>query len=290
MNIAYLILAHDSPRHLGRLIRAISSKSSSIFLHVDARSEMRLAEGDLSSVKLTRERVPVYWGDYSQVDATLALLRTAMTDAREFDYFVLLSGSHYPLRDAADIERFFERNAGAEFISAAPMGAPHSKPLSRLDIYRARPTDPLAIRAAVGLSRICHCPPRRDHRAYLGDIVPYGGCTWWALSKAACAHINDFSENETRIVNFFKHTRCPDESFFHTIIANSPYKSQIQSSLTYCDWSMGGASPEFITEKHLEIFRSERRTSLFARKFNDLAETVVAEIDRMNSGESLQVA
>ncbi len=283
VRIAYLVLAHECPAHLSRLIEALSSDAaSSIFLHIDARSSLAVTSADRRLVNVTPHRLPVYWGDYSIVEATLTLLAEALADPREFDYFVLLSGTHYPLRPAADIRRFFEDHAGTEFIDMAPMGGPDGKPFSRLDIYRARPTDPQVKRAAIGLARILKCPPWRDHRAYLRGLVPYGGCQWWALSRAACTHIDEFSRRETRAVGFFKHTRCPDKSFFHTIIANWPHKTRTAGSLTYTDWSAGGSSPAVLTEKHMELLQTAKATSLFARKFTEQSEGLVAELEKSN--------
>lgn len=60
MNIVYLILAHNNSMHLQRLINAISSNSSDIFIHIDRKSNMQ----NFSSVNGDRvhfilERIPV---------------------------------------------------------------------------------------------------------------------------------------------------------------------------------------------------------------------------------------
>jgi len=122
MKIAYLILAHNTPRHLSRLVAALSSESSGFFIHLDRKSneeDFRNIEGP--GVHLAEERVAVYWGDFSQVEATLLILRAALADPRDFDRFVLLSGSDYPLRSASFIEQFFARNADKEFINLVTM-------------------------------------------------------------------------------------------------------------------------------------------------------------------------
>ena len=76
-----------------------------------------------------------------------------------------------------------------------------------------------------------------------------------------------------------------NESFFQTLLGNSPYKARIQRNLTYIDWSGGGASPAYITEKHLEFFEATQSITLeeiygageilFARKFSDEAVNIV---------------
>lgn len=256
MKIAYLILAHDNPAHLVRLTRALSSNASSIFIHIDRKSHLAAFSGANSeNVQFTRERIPVHWGDFSQVEAILALMETALSASERFDYFVLVSGADYPLRSATYINSFFRRNAGLEFINIAPMGSePIGKSLSRLTIFRARPSDPRTVRVAAKLARIVKIPLRRDYKAAFGDLAPFGGCTWWALSGQACEYVRSFLSLKPHVVEFFKHTRCPDEMFFQTILGNSPFRSKVRRNFTYADWSARGSSPANLCERHLDFF------------------------------------
>ena len=68
MKIAYLILAHAAPNHAGRLVESLRHSSATVFMHVDAKSDIApfrpLAR---LGVRFTPGRIPVYWGDYSQV-------------------------------------------------------------------------------------------------------------------------------------------------------------------------------------------------------------------------------
>lgn len=293
MKIAYLIVTHDNPAHLARLTRALSSSASSIFIHVDQKSEIaEFTRAQNANVHFIQDRVRVYWGDFSQVEATLNLLKSALSAPERFDYFVLLSGADYPLRSASYIGSFFARHAGQEFIDIAPLGSqPLKSHLSRIAIYRSRPSDPLVLRLSAKLARVLKIPLRRDYEAALGTLVPYGGSTWWALSRQACEYIQSFLILEPRVVEFFKHTRCPDEIFFQTILGNSPFKAKTLRSLTYTDWSEHCSSPANISERHLDRFRSAwpvtldsdygQGEALFARKFSDLHPEFADRIDRM---------
>lgn len=292
VKIAYLVLAHDNPAHLVRLTRALSSATSSVFVHIDQKSNIvDFAPAKSEKVHLIDDRVPVYWGDFSQVEAILGLLKTALSAPVRFDYFVLLSGTDYPLRSALYVNSYFERYAGQEFINVAPMGSPPGKPISRITIYRARPFDPLAVRLPVKLARILKIPLWRRYRSVFGNLIPYGGCTWWALSRPACEYIRSFVDREARIVEFFKHTRCPDEMFFQTILGNSPFKSKVRRNFTYADWSACGSSPADLGQSNLDWFRSSwpvtlddhygRGDALFARKFSDSRPDVTDGIDRL---------
>lgn len=294
MRIAYLILAHNNPNHLQRLITALSSPSSACFIHIDNKSNMGIFSGiHGDNVYFSEKRIPVYWGDFSQVTAILSLLKTALSQQTKFDYFVLISGTDFPLKSAAEIKHFFERNSGTEFINIAQMPCEAmGKPISRLTTYTVRPSNSKFIRIIrKGLAKLGVTPKQRHYESYLRNLTPYGGSTWWALSRTACEYIQDFVNRETRVVNFFKNTICPDESLFQTILGNSPYRAKVGRNLTYTDWSEGGGSPAFLTEKHLHFFAENPSIVvkdgygvgevLFARKFSDEFPKVVIELEHL---------
>jgi hypothetical protein len=260
MNIAYLILAHQHPEQLSRLVRQLQTPAADMFVHVDAKVNIgpfMRAVG--SHVKFTEKRIPVYWADYSQVDAVLLLIETALAVPRNYDYFVLLSGVDYPLRSAAEIEDFFLRNKGLEFINWVAMPSTLvAKPLSRLTDYKRRPglLGWIIGRVRQLLAKLHVIPRERDYRVYLGNLAPYGGSTWWALTRDACDYIQKFAVGNPRLMRFFENTSSPDEMVFQTILANSPFRSSMRRNITYTDWSKGGNSPSPIRDQHVAMFRA----------------------------------
>ncbi len=287
--IAYLILAHENPKHLGRLIERLSSPSAACFVHVDKKSPAGAfthVRGE--NVHFTRKRKAVHWGDYSIVEATVLLLRAALAYEPRLERFVLLSGADYPLRSTDYIDEFFDQHRDAEFMTLVPMPSEEQhKPLSWLTRYKPRPgSHNVNVLVRKALVRCGAIPRERDFRARLQDLVPYGGSTWWALSRRACEYILDFIEQKPEVVKFFKHTHCPDEMLFHTVLGNSEFQHRILPEVTYADWTAGGASPALISERHLDSFSPARRArsgvgegsgeALFARKFSDES-TEIAE-------------
>jgi Core-2/I-Branching enzyme len=294
MAVAYLILAHQAPVHLGRLITSLESESSTVVVHLDRKSDpeefMHLAG---TNVRFTDERVDVQWGYFSQVEAILVLLRSGLADPRRFDRFVLLSGVDYPLRSAEYIEQFFEAHRDREFINLVEIPDESvGKPITRLTTYQPDPgTGPVSRRARDLVMRIGRRIYRRDYESRLDGRVPYGGSTWWALSREACECIVRFEASEPRVVDFFRHVICPDESFVHTIIGNSQFRDNAVRNLTYSDWAPGSANPSRITEAHLDRLLTVRALGpsavagthefLFARKFSDDDHELVADVDRL---------
>jgi Core-2/I-Branching enzyme len=262
MNIAYLILAHNNPGHLARLTRALATENSAIFVHIDKKVDIRpFLEIAGEKVHFTPKRVPVHWGDYSQIEAILVLIDTAMAASQLYDYLVLLSGSDYPLRTAVHLEAHFIKYQGSEFINMVAMPSEAaSKPLSRLTEYRPRPglKGKLSAQVRRVLVKAGILSRTRDYKTSLGALTPYAGSSWWALTHDACAHIQNFVARNRRIMKFFVNTNCPDELVFQTILGNSPFKHKVRRNLTYTDWSRGGPSPSNIEMRHIELIRSKK--------------------------------
>lgn len=289
MKIAYLILAHNTPQHMGRLMDALSSEDTGFFIHVDKKTEdPRFFEKTDGNIKFLKKRVPVYWGDFSQVEAILLLLKSAMADKSGYDRFVLISGSDYPVKPQKTIVDFFEKHRTTEFINSVEMPSPRvNKSLTRLTTYKIRPgRSRLTYFIENLLMKTGFITKQRDYKKYLGELKPYAGGTWWALTREAVAYILDFDRKNPRIRAFFKNTGCPDEGYFQTILGNSKFSRHIKGSLTYTDWSQGGASPAILSAKHITRFNQGhqfpkddvfgRREILFARKFTDDSAELIA--------------
>lgn len=289
MKIAYLVFAYRNPQLLARTIRKLSSKDCAFFIHIDQKSDIREFAGiQGENVQFSAERIPVYWGEFSGVQAILLLIRQAMASPAHFDYFVLLSGSEYPLRSAAYIQSYFEEHRGSEFISLVKVPAA-GKPLSRITTRRPQSSQPvrrLLFRALAkaGLAK-------RDHGRYFGHLQPYAGNTWWALSRVSCQEILQVVEKNGFLVKYFQDVFAPEEAFFHTIVGNSSLRGCSVGNLVFEDWSEQGARPEIIDEQHFASWMVQdkiklqdvfgEREALFARKFSDANLKLLDAIDSM---------
>lgn len=292
MQIAYLILAHSDPMHLQRLTATLLTTDSVVFIHVDKKSDIRkFAHLQSARVVLIEDRVPVYWGDFSQVEAILKLLDAALSSQFDVKRLVLLSGVDYPVKPMSDIKSFFAAQPATEFINAVRMPADAAgKPIARLNNVVLRPVDAgLARFLKRAFRKIGLTPRQRDHTAYLKELVPFGGSTWWAITRDAGEYIRHFVKTRKDIVTFFKNVEYPDEAFFQTILMNSRFAENVARNVTYTDWRAGGSSPSLISEQHLPMisagitFASNdtygEGPALFARKFKDGQEDLLDSID-----------
>lgn len=175
-SIAYLIIAHENPGRLKNLIQKLSAPWVSIYIHIDAKVDIEPFRPlqNLKNVTLLEDtRIKVYWGGWSQVEATLAIMRIALKQKRH-DRLVLMSGSCYPLFSQEYIRSFFKGN-NLEYLSSAKMPNPNNgKPLTRLTRWRLeggsreQGLKPLSIRL---INKILQFAPRNISNA-LGKNYP----------------------------------------------------------------------------------------------------------------------
>lgn len=295
MRIAYLILAHNNPGHLQRLVQRLAGPDSAFYVHIDAKSNLDAFSHLGTAVTFCERRIDGAWGDISLVAATLELMRCAVSDSRGFDRFVLLSGACYPLQTPDYIVDFFERYRTTEFIEVFALpNVTYNKPLERVTRYWIRKGKPLA-RLRWPLQRLLNkVLPLRDYRKVLGDHELVTGSQWWALTGDAVKYVLDVTERQPSLYRFCNFVDCPDEFYFQLLVWNSRFRDSISHSLTFTHWTPGQASPDLIDASHLPRFEGplirdsesnncpgEKREVLFARKFSDASGPVLDVIDEL---------
>lgn len=292
MKIAYLIVVHRDPRLLQRAIKVLSSQDSAFFIHVDRKSSFEEFSGFAGdNVFMSSQRISVHWAEYSQVDATLLLLRQALADRANYDYFVFLQGATYPLGSGRYIEQFFDANAGSEFMNLVKMPAPGYQ-MSKINAVRYPSSKPVRRFAARALGKIGLV--QRDYRKYLPGLQAYAGHACWGLSRNACEYMVGFLRSNPNVEQYFRNTFTSDEMLFHTILGNSAFNSRMRKSFVYADWSRSaGLHPAALEDAHISFFESREKVwvedewgpgeMLFARKFSDDRLDLLDRVDAMIS-------
>jgi hypothetical protein len=251
--LAFLILAHDQPDHLAELIKAVVSPSSAAFVHIDRKSDIsKFRDAERAGAVFIKERVRVYWGGWSQVAATLALIRATLADPRKFTHFALISGVDFPLARPEAILSYVRRS-GKEHINMVPMpNAALNKPLTRLSVRhleggkRQKGIRAQLVRFANFV--LARLPERKFARALQG-MKPHAGSQWWLLSRSAVEAALE-ATNDRQVLRLFKTSLIPDESFFQTIVAARVPPDRIGRAFTYTDWSVPNP-PAIIDERHV---------------------------------------
>lgn len=302
--IAYLVLAHDNPKHLGRLLEQLVSDNTQVFLHIDARSnlsdfQVAINKYDNSQLHVLKERSIVWWGEFSMVESAFKLLECALSSEKVADVFFLLGGSHYPLYSQSQIRKYLFTHNTRIFIDLFEF--PNSnKNLRRLTTYPILRRKKLLKIFAVGNRQIdkTGIPLKIKEYfkpEYMRDMQYYCGEQWWVLSQDAAIYTWEFYRKNTRFVQFFKHTLVPDEMFVHTIIGNSRYRENASDCSTFVEWNdqngqmERGYHPMVLTAaemKQLGKLRTQPFEFLMARKFNDQSQDVCRAIRNSEYGWS----
>jgi hypothetical protein len=304
LKLAYLIITHGMPDHLGRQIAALTDERTEFVVHVDRKVAIApfLAHAR-PNVEFLEDRLPVYWSQWQMVEATLRLMRRALERTPDVGYLILLSGSCYPIRSRAEIRELLAAHRGDQFINIVQMPNPGvGKSLARIQRFHARSDlsrvenvrrflSGFSLRGRSGRIASRRWLLGRDWRRGLRGLAPYGGSSWWALTADACREILAFVEREPAVVRFFEHTKYPDEGLFHTILGNAPTAPRFRRSMLFADWSRGGSHPGFITEAHVRRFAEPgpmladgpygKGEYCFARKIPDDGGVIAGSIDAM---------
>jgi hypothetical protein len=273
---AYLILAHDQPDHLTKLIGALDLEDCGVFIHIDQKVEegaFKDSLGNLRNLVFIGKRFTVNWGGLSQVEATIALLSVAFP---HFHRYCLLSGSDYRIKNKSLIQAEFASDK--EFIRIdRKIGVSQENPHCRNVLFEwfMDSQDP-DVRALSGSRR----------RNPFSRIPLYQGAQWWALTHECVDYIFRFLSSNADYCSSFRYARCPDEVFFHSIVKHSPSAGRIthdfettsggdqfsqsnEHGCHYIDWNAHGEDklPKVLDLGDLDRLRGSK--ALFARKFRE---------------------
>lgn len=260
-------MAHKNPRQLKELIDALQDNNSFFFIHIDKKAEIELFNNLQSkNVFFAKRRVNVSWGGFSQILATLELIKSLIDYNLTFDYVHLLSGQDFPLKNKKAFIDYFENHKGDNFLEvfSLPCHWSGNNGIDRIS-YKWL-IDEVGLKRATELVEIqAH---RNMARTFPKGYQPYGGSQWWSLTNECIDYIAHESNPRNELYDFYKHTYIPDEMYFHTLIMNSKFKSTvINNNLRYIDWYNGPEYPKILRESDFYVFKETE--AFFARKFDD---------------------
>ena len=286
------IVAHEPTDHLDRLVNLLASSEARILIHIDARRTLREFSSyqGLENVSYVRDRVAVNWGAFSQVEASLAMMRVALQEP--FGHLVQLSGADYPTVEPHELVTRLAAAPRTQFINLTPMPAPEiGKPitrLSRLHLYEmprgSRRPQHLAMHAVnrLGIAR--------RYRSRLGGRTPYAGSNWWALTEDAVREVLEVSESDRALRDLYRFSRCPDEGYIHTILGATAHGDRIAPTLTFAEWTRPtGPQPAWVDDALIDSILEARRTrrsqdargsALILRKFKPDSASLTERVER----------
>lgn len=311
LQIAFLVLAHNQPGHLNRLINTLTQDNVHFFIHLDKKSDItEFQKYDYpTSAHFIEDRISVHHEGFSLAQAMTNLLKEAFKE-QEVDYFFFLSGWDYPIKNNAYISDFLNKHYPMNFINFYPLVG-DAKFVNNIRRYCFRDFIGSAPRILIKplklLQRIVWMIPL--NRPFIPGLIPFRGSNWSCLSRATISYILDFlgTDDGVTYTKFFRNVNCPDEIFFQTIVLNSrfaeychlyeefiknlryPLKIDNNAYLHYIDWNPKRENPAQFDLSDFEKLRDSE--ALFARKFNEKkSKQLLLKIDqtiRINHDETV---
>lgn len=283
---AYLFMIVNNLKVVEKTLKLLDNKNNDIYIHLDVKSQqletLKQITDKLQYANIYYiERMDVRWGDYSQVECTLHLLKEA-TKRLEYQYYHLLSESDMPIKSQTYIFDFYKKNYGKEFIELQEF--PKNKLFTtRFKSYNVFTKQLKAnnkfIRYSTYIIRktfdILQLALGYNYTRKFNLEIKYGS-NWFSITDKFARYI---ISKEALIKKMFLHGICIDEHFLQTLICASDLKSNLykEGNMRYIVWENNNNSPKNFTKNdYNQIINSDK---LFARKFSEKVDmNIVNEI------------
>lgn len=270
MKVAFLMQCHKNPKQINLLLKALKHPQVDVFIHVDSKNENireDIEKNDGVYLLPKKDCVDVQWAQFSQVKATLNLLNAAISRGGYSHYF-LISGQDFPIKSIGEIVEFLSERKDENFIDCALI----KRFEKRNDIYFPRMVIGRRIWQKILKGILVYSTGGWNQtfsiikRLKPANVQYYFGSQWWCLNDAMVKWIYNFLENYPEYIKLFKHSLCPDECFFQTLVMNSPFANTTKPYLHYIKWEKGKSSPKTLTTIDYEELKKTEK--LIARRFD----------------------
>lgn len=276
MKQAILITAYKDFNHLEEIINFFE-ESFELYIHIDKKSNVSASQllrfKSYQQVKLISQKYRVNWGGINHLKSILYLSEQALKNPQN-NYFHLISGQDYPIKNLSYFKSFFENREEEyiEFFSIPNSGLNGNGGLDRVeyfnfyDILNAKiPFQNKIINVTINLQK------KLSLKRSISLKMPklYGGSTWWSLSRNCLNYVVEHTKLNRFVLRRFNQTLCSEEFYFQTIIMNSIFsKKVIGNNLRYIDWhTRNGSEPAVLDDTDYE--RLIKSDAFFARKFGN---------------------
>lgn len=244
--IAAMIMCHKNLEQVNRLVQALSHPEIDIFIHIDRKcaEDYRITREDSGGLYFVENRISGYLDDRSLIDITLSMImlakRTEASSCKHYDYFMLLSGQDYPIRDMSFIVRNLSESYPTPYIDCN--GGGKNNPVIRSKFGKRKSILKLRFYATYELKWV----PRFFIRGgtwfitkalfalHLSDyfyfernnIELYCGSAWWILPDIIIDFI--LGEMKQPYVDRLLTTDTPEETFFQILARRSSLRELVR--------------------------------------------------------------
>ncbi len=270
--IVYILLCHKDPKSIIQQAERLTDVGDFVSIHFDKTASpsdydaLQLALGGNPHVVFAKKRENCGWGEWSLVAATLRALEVAVDAFPQATHYYMLSGDCQSIKSAAYAHDFLD-SANVDYVESfdyfesdwIKTGMKEGRLIYR-HWFNERTQKKLFytslnIQKRLGWTRQ---PPK--------DIKMMIGSQWWCLRRDTIEKILAFCAERRDVMQFFKTTWIPDETFFQTLVRHLVPSGEIVSrSLTFKMFTDYGMPVTFHND-HYEMLLGQ--DYLFARKIS----------------------
>lgn len=276
---AVIIQCHNNPDQINEIIQ-FGGEGYDFYIHVDKKSNIKdnIVKKDNVFFVPNENRIDVRWGDFSQVEATLALLRMVKDSGIQYAYVHLISGACFWAKNPQKILQELEDDA-KQYIECRALPEETTWTWGGLCRFMVsypkwmieRPTGNQFKR----YSRILWQEFIMRTKVFRKNKLPvpkfYGGSSWWSITGKLACWMVDYVESHPEYSIPFEHGILVDEVFFSTLAKYSPYKDDITNECKrYMDWKNNGFNSGPAEIKLSDVESVIKSTDFFARKIVDI--------------------
>jgi hypothetical protein len=289
--VGFLLVTHNKPHQFVRLVDTLNRMFDypPIACHHNFSISSLPLEQLPPNIKFVHPHVKTRWGKFSTIEAELKALELMYESPDSPDWFILLSGSDYPIKSA-------------DTILHALTSSPYDVCMHHeLVDYKALESN----WQKLGYQRYCivrgwvpsldeNLKPKKhfitliEHPSLTKFFIPFSedfpcfvGDHFFCANRDAAKYLLDFHRSNPKLATYYqKSTIFPTESYYQTIFCNSPHLKVENNNWRYIDWSTKDAHPKILLLEDLPQIQAS--TAHFARKFDiDEDAKVLDELDAL---------
>jgi hypothetical protein len=287
MKLCALILAHHKPVMLGRLVRRLERAGIVAYVHIDAKAHQSEFEEACrnSHAIFINERLSIYWGGFSMVEAVTRLAQSALRDPA-LTHFVHVSGDSYPIKPDAELLSSLSQDVDWIDVVEAKIGSRTHQRIAntylpdtnmgalKLRFHEERHLTTEVINSFDEIRSVFAMKTSQNFPWHYAK-----GANWWCLRrKTLCKCLRVMQENP-EFVSWFRYSSNPDESVFNTLVLNFTDPQLCKSSPVFTIWGVVPAPYEFHSSEDIHKIRQSHRP--FARKFSADGDDLLQLLDAM---------
>ncbi|MEH2175584.1 beta-1,6-N-acetylglucosaminyltransferase [Nostoc sp.] len=240
--------------------------------------------------------------DFSIIQGYLNAVDWIFSNYIEFDWLINISGQDYPIQPLSKIEKFLEQTKYDGFLDyfnalnePSIWGIKHTRERYLYQYWYPSINVPPLFKKLINRSGniINNVQPfvnvsYKFDRLMLGSIATsppfnenflcYVGSYFQTLSRKCIKFLYEYTHNNKTLVDYYKKTCVPDESFIQTVLVNNKSLKLCNNSKRYIDFSndcRDGHPRTLTTEDYPKIIQQDVH---FARKFDAVKDSKVLDM------------